>query len=228
MIALSNDQQREITTLAARYSTPRYVEVELAEGSFEPLSSRARVSEVCMVIRRQNQQILVFRKDFYPSGVLRLLTGGIEAGEQIETALLREVAEETGLDVHIERFLAVVAYRMPSTALGHNDFLTFAFLLQERGGTLMAHDPHERVECFADVAPAALYELAAVLDRQDDTIDDAIDGSWQLWGALSRRDPSYCRRSTYRKPLTARLHAVTIPMKLRNDAAWSSGSSSGS
>jgi ADP-ribose pyrophosphatase YjhB (NUDIX family) len=175
-------QQAEIAALAARYGAPRYVDVELAEGSFQPLSSRDRIGEVCMVIQRKSGQILVFRKDFYPAGVLRLLTGGIETGEPIEAALLREVAEETSLSVAIERFLAVLAYRMPSTPVEDKAFFTFVFLLRELGGTLAALDPHERVEVFAEVAPAELMQLAAVLDAQADLIDKEIDGSWQLWG----------------------------------------------
>jgi 8-oxo-dGTP pyrophosphatase MutT (NUDIX family) len=182
MSYLPQSQQSEIANLTRRFGAPRYVEVELADGSFKPISSRDRVGEVCMVLRRPNGRVIVFRKDFYPQGVLRLLTGGIEAGEAIEAALLREVAEETGLSVAIERFLAVIAYRMPSTAATDKDFFTFAFLLNEIGGTLAALDPHERVEYFAEVAPAELFQLAAVLDTQADVIDNEIDGSWQLWG----------------------------------------------
>lgn len=172
----------EVAELTARHGAPAMVVAELPDDRFEPLSMSDRVGEVCMVIRRPGGRLLVFRKTFYPPGVLRLPTGGIRPGEPIAAALLREVAEETSLAVAVVRFLAVVAYRTPATAPGLAPFYSFAFLLDERGGELAVQDLDEQVEAFAELEPADLPALAAQLEGLAPGDDRAIGGSWQSWG----------------------------------------------
>ena len=106
------DVETEIAALATRYGTPRRVAVALSGGPFRPISATDRIGEVCMVVRRKNGKLLTAIKTFYPPGAFRLLTGGIGHGESIEAALLRETAEETGLDVAVRRFLAVIEYQL--------------------------------------------------------------------------------------------------------------------
>jgi NAD+ diphosphatase len=182
MIFLPPNLSAEVAELEARYGEPRRLAVELADGTFSPLDSRDRFGEVCMVIRRPDGGLITFRKDFYPAGTFRLLTGGIEHGEQIETALLREIAEETGLAVAVRRFLALIAYRMPTTPAEQHAFYTFAFLADELGGELASHDPHERLEAFDSASPAELLGLAEQLDGLQAAYDREIGGDWQAWG----------------------------------------------
>lgn len=177
----------EVRALAARFGPTAAVVAELPDGLFDPLVKIDRVGEVCMVIRRPGGRLLTARKDLYPAGVFRLLTGGVSHGETVEAALLREVAEETSLEVTIRRLLAVIAYRTPGAPLATDGlppfvFYTFAFLLDERGGTLAVQDPAERVEAFREIEPAELPALAASLEQLEDRRDRAIGGSWRSWG----------------------------------------------
>jgi NAD+ diphosphatase len=182
------------------------VAVELTGAPFSPLTLEDRRGEVCMVVRRPNGKLITAKKTFYPAGAYRLLTGGVDHGEPIADALLREVAEETGLDVVVRRFLAVIEYQVhggweTSAAQGgqgvsdllaspiphlpspiSHSFATFAFLLDETGGTLQAHDPGERIETFRELAVAELPALAETLEHLPDTRDAEIDGSWRDWG----------------------------------------------
>lgn len=66
-----------------------------------------------MVIRNPHG-FLVMRKPFYPEGIWRLPTGGVEVGEGVEEALRRELMEETGLEVPHPRPLAHLEYLHPS------------------------------------------------------------------------------------------------------------------
>jgi NAD+ diphosphatase len=195
--------ETEITDLAARYGPPQRVTAVLDGWQFSPLTMADRYGEVCMVVRRPNGRLISAKKTFYPAGAFRLLTGGVDHGELIATALLREVAEETGLDVVVRRFLAVIEYPLRGgweigdgsqesskvvptpnshlpTAISH--FATFAFLLDEIGGALQAHDPGERIEAFRELAVADLPALAETLEHVPNTHDDEIDGSWRDWG----------------------------------------------
>jgi 8-oxo-dGTP pyrophosphatase MutT (NUDIX family) len=198
--------ETEIADLAVRYGQPQRVAVELTGAPFSPLTLEDRHGEVCMVVRRPNGKLITAKKTFYPAGAFRLLTGGVDHGEPIADALLREVAEETGLDVVVRRFLAVIEYQVrgmrdkrsaggsygweigeripiphPPSPIPSN-FATFAFLLDEIGGTLLAHDPGERIETFRELAVVELPALAKTLELLPDTRDDEIDGSWRDWG----------------------------------------------
>lgn len=174
--------EAEIAELAARHGAPRRVTAILKDADFDPLNRNDRFGEVCMVIRRAGGRLLVFRKDFYPTGTLRLLTGGIAPGEPIADALLREVAEETGLEVAVRRFLAAIAYSGTGAPPDAHAFYSFAFLLDDLGGELVCADPAERVELFTEAAPAELPALADALERVEDRDDPAIGGNWRSWG----------------------------------------------
>jgi ADP-ribose pyrophosphatase YjhB (NUDIX family) len=184
IMRLTDDLEAQVAELAARYGRPARVLADLADGVFDPLTNTDRIGEACMVIRRPSGRLLTFRKDIYPPGVMRLLTGGVRPGERIADGLLREVAEETSLDVAVRRFLAVIAYRTPQTPPGTYAFLSFAFLLDELGGELVVQDPEERVEAFGEATVAQLYDLADFLDGLEARADREIGGSWQAWGAF--------------------------------------------
>jgi ADP-ribose pyrophosphatase YjhB (NUDIX family) len=179
--------ETEIAELAAQYGPTAFLTAALPDGVFDPLSKTDRVGEVCMVIRRPSGRLLTFRKDIYPEGVFRLLTGGINHGEGVQAALLREVEEETSLTVALSRLMAVIGYSAPGTpaeacASPPFAFYTFAFLLDELSGSLAAQDLAERVEAFRDVEPAELPDLAAYLEGLEEREDRAIGGSWRSWG----------------------------------------------
>jgi NAD+ diphosphatase len=203
--------EAEIAELATRYGAPQRVVIEQERASFSPLNMDDRYGEVCMVVRRPNGKLITAIKTFYPPGAYRLLTGGVNHGEPIAAALLREVAEETGLDVLVRRFLAVIEYQVrgswelgdgeqgitelasiPNSQLPapNSHFATFAFLIDEVGGTLTVQDADERIGSFREIAVAELPVLATTLANAPDVIDPEIGGSWRDWGrfrAISHR-----------------------------------------
>jgi NAD+ diphosphatase len=181
---LTSDIEIQIAELAARYGTPARVAAELTPWwPFDPLDRNDRYGEVCMVIRRKSGRLLTAIKTYYPPGCYRLLTGGVGHGEAIFDALLREVDEETGLQVVVRRFLAAVEYRYTAQEGGQvGSFATFAFLLDEVGGVLEVRDPHERVADFREITVEELPALADHLSAQPDRVDPAIGGSWGDWG----------------------------------------------
>jgi 8-oxo-dGTP pyrophosphatase MutT (NUDIX family) len=186
---LDPTRETEIAALAARYGAPRRVAAQLHGAPFDPLILADRTGEVCMVVRRPSGKLITAIKTFYPPGAFRLLTGGVGHGEPIEAALLREVAEETGLEVAVRQFLAVIEYQLdaitdhrPPTT-DHYHFATFAFLVDELGGALAVHDPAEQIGAFREVAVAELPAMAATLDQVGgDGVDPRIGGSWGDWG----------------------------------------------
>ena len=169
----------EAQTLSERYGRPLVRLMDVSGSTYVQDVARIRRFEVCMVVRRPSGKLLVFTKTFYPAGIFRLLTGGVEVGETIEQALLREVHEETGLSVAVERFLAVLTRTSQDTPL----FATFAFLLREMGGVLDALDENERVAEFREVEDDELLALADRLDALDGYSDN-LEARWDEWGVF--------------------------------------------
>jgi ADP-ribose pyrophosphatase YjhB (NUDIX family) len=170
--------RQELAELARRYGEPTRVTAVLPTASFDPLNKADRFGEVAMVIRRPSGSILLSTKDFYPAGAYRIPTGGISHGERVYDALLRESHEETGLEVEPRRFLAWIDYDVG----GETVFHTFAFLLDERGGTLGTLDPHERIAGYREVASSELGAVAARLGSVTAEHSSDIGGSWRDWG----------------------------------------------
>jgi 8-oxo-dGTP pyrophosphatase MutT (NUDIX family) len=179
---LPQSVQDELEQLALRYGRPLVRDVDLdVRRMFDPLDRSDRFGEVCMVVRRPDGNLLTMKKTFYPQGAFRLLTGGINSGERVLDALLRETYEETGLEVSITRFLAAVAYHIRDKGRAPV-FYTFAFLLDEVGGTLGVVDEKERVEAFREVKPADLPKMADYLDGTGTDYSSEIHGNWGDWG----------------------------------------------
>ncbi len=174
--------ERELARLARRYGAPLVVDTHIDDSFRDPIWKRDRYGEVCMVVRRPSGNLLLSIKTFYPRGAYRLPTGGIRHGEGVLDSLMRETLEETGLDTEVRRFLARIAYRPRSLPTDPPVFHTFAFLLDEVGGTLGTIDAGERIEDWREIDAAGLTGVADFLDDLRTAGSEDIGGDWAAWG----------------------------------------------
>ena len=165
-------------SLGRRFGEPIVRAAVLDDIAFDPIGDPERFAEVCMVVRRPGGQLLLSTKAFYPPGAHRLPTGGMNANEAILAAVLRETHEETGLTVELRRFLAAITYLDGPD--GPPVFHTFAFLLDERGGTLGPLDRSEQISEYIEIGPEQLPTVADRLSTLPD--DSAPGGTWAAWG----------------------------------------------
>jgi NAD+ diphosphatase len=177
----SSPQNREkisqhIDALAERYGAPvrelihiPQVSRSLGPAGF-PLSSR-RTAEVVLVIPRPDRKVLVHTKNFYPSGVWRLPTGGLHRGERIDDAIRREASEETGNDLAPARFLFHLRFRWEGAA---KQFDSYGFLTTEASMRIESCDPREQITAFRDVGRDEFSAITRSLD--------GMMGSWTSWG----------------------------------------------
>lgn len=179
---LSAATLRELARLAERFGAPRIVDSPIPDHFDDPIRKPDRFGEVCMVVRRPSGRLLLSIKTFYPRGAYRLPTGGIHPGEPVYDALLRETYEETGLEFTVRRFLARISYRAAGSPDVTPLFHTFAFLIDETGGTLGPIDTSEQLEGWREVTVADLPAVARSLDdiRGQGALD--IGGDWRAWG----------------------------------------------
>ena len=97
--------------------------------------------------------------------------GKVDAGESLEETALREVEEETGLPVSVDRFVGLILYAVRRRP---RPFASYVFLLSTDKLHPRVHDPSERISGFKEVS---LTELRAVTQRLRELSDD-----WRVWG----------------------------------------------
>lgn len=172
----------EVAELARKYGPPRRLLYSMQADeyiySYRWRKESDRRAEVVFAIQDPAGHLWVHSKPNYPAHIFRLPSGGVHWGEGIEAALLREVQEETGLDVHVQRFLGLLEYTFfynGSTA----EFASYVFHLQSAGGLPVASEGEIICE-FRPVSPTGLSEIA--LDLRN-LIGDRR--GWGQWRALA-------------------------------------------
>ena len=187
---------REVNELAALYGEPirRCYDVK-AGGSILEYRWRKdsdRRAEVVFAIQGPGEQIWLHTKHRYERPMFRLPTGGIEWDESVLDALLREVEEEAGVQVEIQRFVGLIEYQfyqvapneqgatadnvgISSSSARHSStqqstepsltsarFASYIFLLKNLEGRLIAHNNEEVAE-FKSIMPSHLPQVSASL-----------------------------------------------------------------
>ena len=167
-IAIEN--RKEIANLTDRYGQPEVIEAVLPTDYLTSITNAGRQSEVISAIMRPNGNLISITKPFYPEDTYRLPTGGVEVGEGIESALYREILEETGLQVEIVRFVAIIRY---SNNANLYNFTSYLFLVKEISGELFCHDANEQISGFKEIAPKGLESIIDHLQN--------IKGKFEGW-----------------------------------------------
>jgi 8-oxo-dGTP pyrophosphatase MutT (NUDIX family) len=171
------DREAEIMELSEQWGMPAtrrcVLHVDQATYDWWTKVKPRRRSEVVLLIRRPNGSFILHTKDFYPAGTARVPSGGVKQGEPLLDAAYREATEETGLQVVVERFLAVILFEFYSNKHVIH-FRSYLFLLRETGGELKVNDADERISGFGEVS---LQELDTVAERLEQ-----LPPEWHDWG----------------------------------------------
>ena len=142
----SQVDQKELEALAERYGPPlcRHfsIETDAYMRAYRGQKDPDRRGEVVFAIRQMNGEILLHTKNRYETPIYRLPTGGIERGEPVEDALFREIAEETGQEVKVRRFLGVLYCNFVSNGSGI-PFVSYIFYLDSLSQKLSPTDTEE-------------------------------------------------------------------------------------
>lgn len=96
------------------------------------LTAYPRISPAMMVQVTRGRELLLGRGVNFPPGRYSALAGFVEAGESIEEAVIREVREEVGIEVHALRYFGSQSWPFPNS-------LMVAFRAEYAGGTMRAN-----------------------------------------------------------------------------------------
>ena len=107
--------EEQLEALAARYGAPRLVRLQVEilpdELAMVHASRKHGRRHDFTVFALDGDRVVVIRKRFHPPGVYRAPSGGVKPGEAIEAGILREMWEETGLQVALDRYLLRLGVR---------------------------------------------------------------------------------------------------------------------
>lgn len=119
-----------------------------------------KVAVVVLVL--DADKVLLVKRGVDPGkGLWALPAGFVDAGEDPQSAACREVSEETGLTVNIERLLDV--FYSPPGEDGLADII-IAYAASSNGGTLSADDDADEVAWFtADALPELGFRTTHIL-----------------------------------------------------------------
>ena len=155
--------KRELEQLAVAYGQPeiRTVEIEGDEYLFSTRlhRSRDRRGEVVLAIERPAHCVLLHRKGWYEPDVYRLLSGTIEWDEAVETTLVRELEEETGLILDTTHFLGLLDCHIHYASC-EVSFVSYVFHLARTEGVLRLPQTAEDITAFREVPIADLPSTA--------------------------------------------------------------------
>ena len=120
------------------------------------MSGEPRVRVAAVVV--QDEQILLVRHQKDGQTYWLLPGGGVDFGERMDVALIREVLEETGLTVRVGQVL-FLSESIPPDVHRHNIQVTFS--AEVAGGALGLGDDPRLAECrfvsFAELPTLILY-----------------------------------------------------------------------
>lgn len=175
--------QTELYQLSVAYGQPEIRTIELAGDAYlfstRLNRSRNKRGEVVLAIERPGQCVLLHRKSWYEPGVYRLLSGTIDCDEAVETALERELWEETSLSLGTTHFLGildcVISYDYQELS-----FVSYIFHLSRTEGVLELPLDAEDISDFRDVA---ISELPSVSENLRNV--PSPRAGWGRWRALA-------------------------------------------
>jgi ADP-ribose pyrophosphatase YjhB (NUDIX family) len=173
--------EEEVSGLAQQFGAPvrRLFHIQADEyiRQYRFRKDSDRRAEVVFAIQDPAGRIWVHAKAHYPSHIFRLPSGGVHWTEGVYAALLREVHEETGLTVHVQRFLGLLEYRFHDAG-ATVQFASYIFHLLSDGAPRLPDD--EGISAFRAILPFQLLQLSADMRN---VVGDRR--GWGEWRALA-------------------------------------------
>ncbi len=145
--SLNDINETELQDLIRRYGAPRKLhfsadfldfECELVRRS----AAKGRHHDLTCFIRVGDKFAVIQKHDYADTIIFRAPSGGANRGERLDAAAIREMKEETGLDVELRRLVLDVTLDVRCSD-GVIPWRSLVFLADAVGGDLHIIDTHE-------------------------------------------------------------------------------------
>lgn len=163
---LNDINEEEIQSLIKRFGKPVRLQFAADFQEFEchlvrQTRNKGRLHDVTCFIRHAEDEFVVIQKHNYAgSGIYRAPSGGAAFGESLEDAAHREMHEETGLEIRLQRFVLDMYLDVVCTD-ETIPWRSLVFLAELIGGTM---NPIDTREIF-DVKVMTRQELLGDVDK---------------------------------------------------------------
>lgn len=125
-------------------------------------SERRPLLAVDVIIRRSDGTIVLVKRKYSPFKDFYAIPGGfVEYGETVEAAAVREVREETGLNVSILKLVGI--YSNPERD-PRCHVISIAYLAEEVGGTLRPSTDAKEVHAFKKIPKELAFDHQKILE----------------------------------------------------------------
>ncbi len=135
-----------ISDIIAQYGQPelKRFEISVSEKEYQRIRSsqkNGRNHDVTLYIFKDDK-LIVIAKPFYPPGLFRAPSGGLNPGEEFIVGAYREAHEETGCEIELEKFLlqTEVYFKTKDKSL---KWRSFVFLAKYLSGNFEFTDTRE-------------------------------------------------------------------------------------
>ena len=112
-----------------------------------------------LIVLNDENKVLVMTKEYYPKGLYRIPTGGIEEKEDLQKGAERELEEETGITKK-PKLIDKVEY----TSEGKTIFTTYLFLVKSNQKPV-SKDEKEKISGFKYLNKKELEEATKNLEK---------------------------------------------------------------
>ncbi len=134
-----------------------------------------RRAEVALYVERSDKKLLLHTKPFYPPGIYRIPTGGINPGEKVIDAVHRELYEETGFTANAVVQPAVLAYAFQNDGRVIH-FVSHLFKVMVDGGEPHPKDDDENITGYQWIEPTQIVGVIHQLK--------SLKEQWHDWGVM--------------------------------------------
>lgn len=143
----------DLADLARRHGNPGTARFDWSvseeEAAFVRLTQKGgvRANDVTLFICGPDGRVALIRKPNYPAGVWRNPGGGVEPGEDVAAAAVREALEETGLDIEVERYLLRAHPTFVPPGSAPIAWVTHVFTARSAATAVAPRDTKEITDC---------------------------------------------------------------------------------
>ncbi|UCE11756.1 MAG: NUDIX hydrolase [Candidatus Thorarchaeota archaeon] len=106
-------------------------------------TAKGRHHDITCFIRCDDQWVVIQKHNYAETGIFRAPSGGAHTGESLEEAALREMYEETGLEIKLTRFILDLSLDVKCLDGTVIPWRSLVFLADTIGGEMQEIDTHE-------------------------------------------------------------------------------------